>query len=439
MLISHNVIAISAIIAFSTSTRLFVKSLSSFPNQSIYKKLNQKTIIKMDTSPYCPISSNDEISYINASVAKSIDESLMKSPGFSLDTLMELAGYSVACAVHDYYFSNLSESNENREAQNVLVVCGPGNNGGDGLVASRHLKHFGFNVTILYPKQPVRYSNLVSQCQDLDIPIFNELPNFSEDSNMISSFKTFVENENIEIIVDSIFGFSFEGQIRQPFASIIEGMSTSSIPVLSVDIPSGWDVNEGDKYNTNFMPSSCISLTAPKLCMKDYHGVHYLGGRFIPPRIINEFHLNIPSYGPGVNQIMKISSGYTDQSIDKSVTEEVQVDIGVGALKTMFVTTSSVDEAKMIARALVSQKLAANVNLIPHITSIYELENEVEESNEVMMMIKTRSSLVDEVTNTVKQLHSYTVPESIVLDITGGSRDYIDWVLKSTKRGGENP
>jgi NAD(P)H-hydrate epimerase len=50
----------------------------------------------------------------------------MKSPGFSLDTLMELAGYSVACAVHDFYLTNL---HNNDDIKNVLVICGPGNNG----------------------------------------------------------------------------------------------------------------------------------------------------------------------------------------------------------------------------------------------------------------------------------------------------------------------
>lgn len=69
----------------------------------------------------------------------------MTTPGFSVDQLMELAGLSVASSIESVY---------PRPAYNkVLVLCGPGNNGGDGLVAARHLKHFGFDPTMYYPKR----------------------------------------------------------------------------------------------------------------------------------------------------------------------------------------------------------------------------------------------------------------------------------------------
>jgi hydroxyethylthiazole kinase-like uncharacterized protein yjeF len=61
--------------------------------------------------------------------------------GFSVDQLMELAGLSVACAVHA----------EACQAANILVLAGPGNNGGDGLVAARHLHHFGHHVNVRTP------------------------------------------------------------------------------------------------------------------------------------------------------------------------------------------------------------------------------------------------------------------------------------------------
>lgn len=67
--------------------------------------------------------------------------------GFTLEQLMELAGLSVAQAVHDYIITDLPKKPHYR----ILTVCGPGNNGGDGLVAARHLKIFGYNSTIMYP------------------------------------------------------------------------------------------------------------------------------------------------------------------------------------------------------------------------------------------------------------------------------------------------
>jgi hydroxyethylthiazole kinase-like uncharacterized protein yjeF len=87
--------------------------------------------------------------------------------GFSVDQLMELAGLSVACAVQKEF-----------EPGAVVVVCGPGNNGGDGLVAARHLSLFGFRPEVLYPKPtsvPL-YLRLLEQCRAMAIPVHKRSP-----------------------------------------------------------------------------------------------------------------------------------------------------------------------------------------------------------------------------------------------------------------------
>jgi pyridoxal 5'-phosphate synthase / NAD(P)H-hydrate epimerase len=81
------------------------------------------------------------IAYRTQKEAVRVDEELMGSLGFSVDQLMELAGLSVACAV----------AAETKPQARVLVLAGPGNNGGDGLVAARHLHHFGHRVQVGYP------------------------------------------------------------------------------------------------------------------------------------------------------------------------------------------------------------------------------------------------------------------------------------------------
>lgn len=189
----------------------------------------------------------------------------MQEPGFSIDQLMELAGYSVAAAA-----VNFSERfTAGAEKRNVLIVCGPGNNGGDGLVAARHLKQFGYFPSIVYPKQSkgTLFANLVQQMSDLDIPVSNQMP------------PAFAYEDNA-FIVDALFGFSFQGPAREPFASMIKTLSVSSVPVLSVDVPSGWHVEQGDVHGTGYVPHATISLTCPKLCMQGYEGVHYVGGRY---------------------------------------------------------------------------------------------------------------------------------------------------------------
>jgi len=103
------------------------------------------------------------------------------------------------------------------------------------------------------------------------------------------------------LTIDALFGFSFEGPSREPFTSFINRFAQSSTPVLSVDIPSGWNVDQGDIFHTQFYPAAVISLTTPKLCMRNFTGWHYVGGRFLPPKLASELHINVPQYKKGTS------------------------------------------------------------------------------------------------------------------------------------------
>lgn len=98
--------------------------------------------------------------FLNQAEAIALDQDLMSTPGFSIDQLMELAGLSVAasvCNVCDWQLFFCSKIRRERLSQEyppasspkVLIVAGPGNNGGDGLVAARHLKHFGSERSVI--------------------------------------------------------------------------------------------------------------------------------------------------------------------------------------------------------------------------------------------------------------------------------------------------
>jgi NAD(P)H-hydrate epimerase len=85
-------------------------------------------------------------------------------------------------------------------------------------------------------------------------------------------------------------GFSFHPPVRAPFDTILTALAESSTPIVSVDIPSGWGVEEGRQRLTNtegrevatIDPEVLISLTAPKEGVRAYTGKHWLGGRFVP-------------------------------------------------------------------------------------------------------------------------------------------------------------
>ncbi|MBI2851219.1 MAG: divalent-cation tolerance protein CutA [Chloroflexi bacterium] len=100
---------------------------------------------------------------------------------------------------------------------------------------------------------------------------------------------------------------------------------------------------------------------------------------------------------------------------------------------SVYVTTATEDEAHKIGRALVEERLAACANILP-IKSIYRWQGKIEETGEAAMFLKTRSELVDEVINRVKQLHSYEVPCIVSFPIEKANPDYLKWIEESTEK-----
>jgi len=98
----------------------------------------------------------------------------------------------------------------------------------------------------------------------------------------------------------------------------------------------------------------------------------------------------------------------------------------------ILVTASSEEEAKKIAQVLVEKRLAACVNLIKDIRSIFRWKGKLSDENEILLIIKTRKKLYKNVEEEVKSLHSYEVPEIIALPIISGSKDYLYWVDSET-------
>ncbi|KAJ5534220.1 hypothetical protein N7527_000474 [Penicillium freii] len=224
---------------------------------------------------------------ISAKDAASLDKDLMETGGWSLDQLMELAGLSVAQAVWKIHPPSAGK--------NILVVCGPGNNGGDGLVAARHLAHFGYTPSVYYPKQGKNelYQRLTTQLQNLSVPFIGDFQ---------PALKT------TDFLVDAIFGFSFGGPLRDPFPEIISQIESANVQVLSVDAPSSWDIQSGppkEGPGANFMPHALISLSAPKPCVAFYRGRHFIGGRFLTKNITDKYGLALPKY-QGVEQVLEI-------------------------------------------------------------------------------------------------------------------------------------
>ena len=89
-------------------------------------------------------------------------------------------------------------------------------------------------------------------------------------------------------------------------------------------------------------------------------------------------------------------------------------------------------KAEKIACNLVCEKLCACVNILPGVKSVYEWQDKIEQSEEVLMLIKTKKELFGELKETIVRHHPYEVPEVIALDITQGNEEYLNWIDKNT-------
>ena len=98
----------------------------------------------------------------------------------------------------------------------------------------------------------------------------------------------------------------------------------------------------------------------------------------------------------------------------------------------VLTTTGSKDEARKIARSLVESRLAACVNIVPKIESVYRWEDNVETSEEWLLLIKTTSRNFEDVKEAIGKLHSYDLPECVCISISEGEAGYLNWLKEST-------
>lgn len=229
------------------------------------------------------------LDYITASKAAAIDSALMSpSYGFTIPQLMELAGLAVSHVV----------ARTAARGSRVTLVCGPGNNGGDGLVAARHLHMFGYRACVVYPKRVERepFVGLVRQLEGVGVPVLEG-----------------VQVPDGDVVVDCVFGFSFKTDkgLREPFGEVLRGMNEKKGVLVCVDVPSGWGVDGGERVEGAVkVPDVLVSLTAPKVFARELERrdgfVHYVGGRFVPEKLKRELGFEVPDY-EGTEQIVKVS------------------------------------------------------------------------------------------------------------------------------------
>lgn len=101
--------------------------------------------------------------------------------------------------------------------------------------------------------------------------------------------------------------------------------------------------------------------------------------------------------------------------------------------RIVFTTAGSKEEAQKIAHGLVEQRLAACVNIVGPIQSVYRWKGSVETAAEYLLLVKTTAEVFDQVRDAIRVLHSYELPECIQVPIEAGADEYLSWIEESVK------
>lgn len=233
----------------------------------------------------------EPLRYLSKIEMAAIENELVKDYRFGQQQLIEIWGHASALAITKAYpLSSLT-----KKQPTVLVICGPDQNGSIGLVCARHLRIFEYEPTIFYPKRSSHslHQDFTVQCEKMDIPFLSYLPTEVQ-----------LINDAYNLVIDAILGPETDlKDVKEPYSGILVTLKQVKIPIASVDLPSGWEVDEANK--DGITPEVLISLTVPKKCATSFSGKHFLAGRFLPYDMQKKYELNLPEF-PGTECLIEL-------------------------------------------------------------------------------------------------------------------------------------
>lgn len=202
-----------------------------------------------------PIASFDNIRIMTREQVRAFDRWAIEDLGIPGMVLMENAGRACVDMIQLFV--------QDKPGTRIGVICGTGNNGGDGFVIARHLLNLGFQVDVLICGDPARIQGdaavNLSILQAMDMPVEALLPQEGAIQTTLRSMTT-----ESDIVVDALFGTGLSGDLRSGYDQVVVGINALQRPVLAVDIPSGLDCNTGQILGQAVKATWTVTFVAVK-------------------------------------------------------------------------------------------------------------------------------------------------------------------------------
>lgn len=219
---------------------------------------------------------------------REVDRLMVDEIGVSILMMMENASRNIAVMCRKL----LGGSVKNKK---IVILCGKGNNGGDGLGAARHLINFGAHVTCLLTTE---VSELRTDARKQYNILYNTQAHI-EAYHGPSCFSLLEEFIDADLLIDALIGYDLKGNPREPIATFITKANESEKPILAVDIPSGLLGDTGEATKPTIKAATTLTLALPKVGLltekaKEYVGELYVADLSVPSAVYKKLGINIP-------------------------------------------------------------------------------------------------------------------------------------------------
>ncbi len=219
---------------------------------------------------------------------RELDGRAVKEYGVKEEILMENAGLAATSVIMQEV---------GIQDKNFVIICGSGNNGGDGLVVARKLISNGGNVTVYMPGNPKKFKGAAKFNYDIAKKLKIKILSLNDPKKIKSKL------DDYDLIIDAVFGTGLDRDVEGKYNDAIEIMNNAGKPVMSLDIPSGINGNNGQVLGTAVRADYTVTFGLPKLGNLLYPGYDYNGKLFVthisfPPELHDGKHLKIAVNDP---------------------------------------------------------------------------------------------------------------------------------------------